>query len=54
MRKFGYIGLWVLMLFVFSQNVWAQRIQTISGRIVDKIEKKPFKSDVAVYIFGFY
>lgn len=54
MRKFGYIGLWVLMLFVFSQNIWAQRIQTISGRIVDKIEKKPFKSDVAVFIFGFY
>lgn len=54
MKKIHNIGMLLLMLLACCQQVSAQRIQLISGRIVDKQTKKPFNKDVAVFVYGFY
>lgn len=54
MQKIYYIGILVLALFINTQQVLAQRMQIISGRVLDKETKKPFSKDVAVFIYGFY
>ena len=54
MQKVCYIGVLLLALLGNVQQVLAQRIQVISGRVTDKETKKPFDKDVAVFIYGFY
>ena len=54
MQKVCYIGILLLALLGNVQQVLAQRIQVISGRVTDKETKKPFDKDVAVFIYGFY
>lgn len=54
MQRFCYIGVFLLALLGLPQQMLAQRIQTISGRILDKETKKPFSKEVAVFVYGFY
>ena len=54
MKRLVYIGIMFVVLLSITQQAMAQRMQIISGKIIDKETKKPFSKEVAVNIWGFY